>query len=226
MFIDSPDRSTLRQGDIISDVLFPLPRLNSSFTFLGRFRERVKDEVYLDALTETYNKNNWLIAHVQSQFSYCAVLSQCCDVSISKDRPPPSFVLCRMLPVPDALRRGDFQTLRDNIDPYGADVTQKPFFRLFYIEHEKGLAHDFIVDYAQVMTVAWKDYDQMLQKKTLQMDDISRAKFRVKAGASLGRPAKEDVDAGLADPWSPVPASAPSFLNRLSRAARVLAGIE
>jgi hypothetical protein len=226
MFIDSPERSTLRQGDIIADVLFPLPRLTSNFTFLGKFREKIKDDVCLDALTETYNKNNWLIAHVQSQFSYCAVLSQCCDVNISKDKPPPSFVLCRMLSVPDALRRGDFQALKHNIDPYGSDVTQRPFFRLFYIEHEISLPHDFVVDYAQVMTVAWKDYDQILKKKVLQMDDVNRAKFRVKAGASLGRPAKEDIDAGLADPWSPIPASRQSFLSRLNRAARVLAGIE
>ena len=131
-----------------------------------------------------------------------------------------------MLSVPDALRRGDFQALKHNIDPYGSDVTQRPFFRLFYIEHEISLPHDFVVDYAQVMTVAWKDYDQILKKKVLQMDDVNRAKFRVKAGASLGRPAKEDIDAGLADPWSPIPASRQSFLSRLNRAARVLAGIE
>ena len=58
-----------------------------------------------------------------------------------------------------------------------------------------------MADFAQVVTIDWGAYSVVLQKRIFQLDDRTRAKFRIKAGQHLGRPAKEDLDAGLADPW-------------------------
>jgi hypothetical protein len=54
-----------------------------------------------------------------------------------------------------------------------------------------------------VLSCPWADYELILLRKKLQLDALGRNKFRVKAGAWYGRPPKEDVDAGLADPWNP-----------------------
>ncbi len=231
MFVENADPATLRQGDILGNVPFPLPPTKSEeLIYLGTPKEVGREGIKLEPLVREIGRKraHWLTAHVPVAISFCAVLSQCCELDPKQVSPPPSFALCRLVPVPDSIRnrRDLYEVLRQNVDPYG-DV--RPFFLLFYVGSHPRLAGEYVADYGQTMTVRWGDYQVALRKKVLEMDDISRAKFRVKAGACFGRPTQEEVDAGIADPWRvDRPAARPRepLRERLVRASRVLLGKE
>ncbi|HTQ53185.1 MAG TPA: hypothetical protein VMI94_01925 [Bryobacteraceae bacterium] len=229
MFVEHYDPTGLRQGDIIADVSFPLSRLQSKPKFLGALKQGTGQDVQLDADTELIGKSWWLTAQIHAVVGYCAVLSTDCDVAPKQKPPPPSFVLCRLVPVPDGVKKNQalLKTLMANVDPYGSD---RPFYQLFYVgNHSRLGAEEYVADYGMTMTVAWKDYDAVLKRKTLELDDETRAKFRVKAGAYFGRPTPEDVEAGLGDPWKAGPErprSAQPFRQRIFRAWQVLKGEE
>src|SRR5438309_1445300 len=102
MFIENPDLNTLRQGDIVAKIPFPLPPLGSSdLTFLGAYAELGGGATRFGPRTETIRKTDWFTGHVPVAITYCAVLSQCCDVDSRQNPPPPTFVLCRLAPLPD-----------------------------------------------------------------------------------------------------------------------------
>jgi hypothetical protein len=207
MFTATPDTpACLRQGDIIADVFFPLPRFAntkvlSSYTS-GRETEVTLSagEVYLEPIVETPEgaKRSYVSGVVQGFFAHAAVLSQCCDCD--RKRPKPSFLLCRILLV-DEKRFHNIENLRANVDPY--DASTKPHFQFFYYGTVPELAGECIADYAHVFAVPWADYNVILNRKRFQLNDIDRNKFRVKAGAWFGRPPDEDVKLGLTDPWHP-----------------------
>ncbi|HEV7673283.1 MAG TPA: hypothetical protein VGQ12_02005 [Candidatus Angelobacter sp.] len=197
MFVDL-DTSTLRQGDIIAEMPFPLVRLDRKTRFWGTYVRESGGRVDLEAETETFRSRPWMLAQVHAAISFCAVLSQCCDVAAAQDHPPPAFLLCRLVPVNDGMRKNPsaYSTLKENIDPWG---TGRPFFSLFYVGMPAALDKEYVADYGQVMTVVWSDYGAVLRRKILQMDDLNRAKFRIKASAHIGRVAKEDE--GIGYPW-------------------------
>lgn len=224
MFIESADRTTLRQGDIVSGVHFPLSRMDALPKVVGTYARGGGQHVDLKAVTEQIGKSFWLLAQMHAVVSFCAVLSQDCDVVAKQDPPPRTFLLCRLIPVPEAIRRKEslYQALEQNLDPYGG---QRPFYQLFYIGKHAGLDEEYVADYGQVMTVIWKDYSAVLRNKILQMDDLNRAKFRVKAGAHFGRATDEEKTAGLDDPWRNEPQEsrpAEALPQRLVRACRIV----
>jgi hypothetical protein len=143
-------------------------------------------------------RRDYIWANLQGFFSRAAVLSQCCD--IDKKHPKTTFVLCRIMRL-DEKRFQNLESLRANADPYNANTRGHQQF--FYFGEIPGLEGEYIADFAQVLSCPWADYELILLRKRLQLDAGSRNKFRVKAGAWSGRPPKEDVDAGLADPWNP-----------------------
>lgn len=199
MFVENPDPTALRQGDIVTEVPFPLARLDRKLPFLGTIKDGSGENVRLDAITEQIGKSYYLVGQVHTVSSFCAVLNQCCDVDPKQAPPPPSFLLCRVISVPEGLRRSEhFEALKANVDPYG---TAKAHYRLFYLGILPGLDDEFIADYGLCMTVAWRDYNQVLKRKIAEMVDLTRSMFRVKAGAYFGRPTAEEVDAGIANPY-------------------------
>jgi hypothetical protein len=227
MFVDLFERTTLRQGDVIEDVLFPLSRMQAKLKFLGTRKTGTGQlNVVLDADREQIGKSLFFTAQMNVAPSFCAVLSQDCDVDSSQNPPPPSFAMCRLVPVPEGMKRNQqrYEALRANIDPYGGG---RPFYQLFYVGTHPRLGNtEYLADYGMPMAVAWADYNTLLARKLLEMDDITRAKFRVKAGAYLGRPSQEDIDAGLANPWEPesrIPLTE-SFGRRIARAYKTLLG--
>jgi hypothetical protein len=225
MFIENPDLNTLRQGDIVANVPFPLPPLKSGeLTFLGSYAE-LGGAARFEPRTETIRRTDWFTGHVPVAIACCAVLSQCCDVDSRQNPPPPTFVLCRLAPLPDSIRRRTdlYNILTENVDPYGSS---RPYFSLFHVGFHSRLGAEYVADYGQPMTVRWGDYGAVLRRKVLEMDDISRAKFRVKAGAYLGRPTREEIDAGIADPWRSDESRriAESVRDRLRRAWHVAIG--
>jgi hypothetical protein len=203
MFAQKTDPTTLRQGDIITDVVFPLARMDSPTLLLGVHKEGTGENVTLAGKTEQIGRSHYLLGQIHVVSGLCAVLSQCCDVDSKQDPPPPSLLLCRVLQVPEGLRRSkQFEALKANVDPYG---TERPHYRLFYLGNLPDFPDEYLVDYGLCMTVAWRDYNQVLRRKILEMDDLTRSKFRVKAGAYFGRATSEEVTAGIADPWHTLP---------------------
>lgn len=224
MFAQNPDVTTLRQGDIIADVLFPLARMDKPVVFLGTYSETSGQ---LEPVTEQTRKSRYQLAQLHATVTLCAVFSQDCDVDPKQERPPPAFVLCRVAQVPQSIINSPgYANLRENANPYGES---RPYFQFFYFGALPGREGLFFADYGQVMTVSWTDYRHVLKKKILELEDVERSKFRVKAGAHVGRPSNEEIAAGIADPWrqhEETPPKAVPLGRRLSRAWRVIKGQE
>jgi hypothetical protein len=219
MPFDQLDGNTLRQGDIVADVPFPLLRLDKKPKFLGTFKRGKGEHVELDAAIEPIKKRPWLVSLVPTSISFCCVLSQCCDVASNQNPPPPSFVVCRLVPVTSGMRNAEnYEGLRNNIDPFGAG---HPYYQLFHIGHEPPLDEEYVADFGQAASISWLDYDAILKRKILQLDDLERSKFRIKAGAYFGRTPVEDKH--LAYPWEPIlPPPTKRLSERMAEAWRVL----
>ncbi len=207
MFAEAHDvPPSLRQGDIIENVFFPLPRVGTT-RFLALYDSGTETRIGLQSSELNFSpvvdrpegaKRDYIWANVQGFFSYAAVLSQCCDVD--KKHVKTSFVLCRVQKL-DESRFQNVENLRRNVDPY--DSSARAHHQFFCFGVLPGLEGEFIADFAQVLSVPWADYSLVLARKRHQLDPLNRNKFRVKAGAWYGRVPKDDADAGLEDPWAP-----------------------
>lgn len=198
MFVESPDLTTLRQGDVIADVVFPLVRMDRPTVFLGTYN---KATGCLEPIVEETRRSQYQYAQVGATATLGAVFSQDCDVDPRQDHPPPAFLLCRVMQVWDALLRSPgYPTLQQNIDPYGEG---RPYYKFFYLGEIPGRESVFLADYSQVVTISWADYKHVLGRKILELEPLERSKFRVKAGAHIGRPTSEEIADGIADPWHP-----------------------
>jgi hypothetical protein len=205
MFVETSDMTTLRQGDVISDVLFPLVRMDKPTVFLAAYN---RASGRLEPITEETRRSRYQHAQVGAAVSLAAVFSQDCDVDSRQEHPPPAFLLCRVIQVWDSLLRSPgYRSLQENIDPYGEG---RPYFQLYYLGEIRGQDGVFLADYSQVVTVSWADYNHVLGKKLLELDKVSRSKFRVKAGAHIGRPTAEEIADGIGDPWHPVEVRPPT----------------
>jgi hypothetical protein len=227
MFTAECDSSSLKQGDIIKDVIFPIARPDT-LRVISRAVGIAAGKVLVEAVLEGSDKRPYHLVQVQGVPMICAVLSQCCDVVQSQNPPPPAFVLCKVVPVPKNIRKhqGSYDALTANLDPYG---DRKAFFQNFWFGKIAGLDSEYMADFGQVMTVSWMDYDYTLKNKIAELDDLNRARFRVKVGAHFGRVTEEDKAAGFEDPYGrpdrPVPPRAP-YSEKFKQAMRLLAGRE
>jgi hypothetical protein len=220
MFVNPPDMTELRQGDVIRDIVFPIARIGKT-QFLANPTGTKDGKLLLEPLEDQSGKRPIFHALVQASLCHCVVLSQCCDVQRSKNPPPIGFLLVKLVPIMESMRR-NYDILKANGDPY-LEGTHS-FIHLFWIGIWEELGPiEYVADFGQAMLVVWKDYDATLARKTLQMDDSTRSKFRVKAGAHFGRVTKEDRDAGLEDPYDPQEFE--SLIQRFRRALRVARGI-
>jgi hypothetical protein len=199
MFIETVDRSTLRQGDVVRDIVFPIARFDST-RVLGKPVRQEDGSSGIDVVSEGSPERPYQIIQVQGTLGFCAVLSQCCDVDASQNPPPHSLVLCKVLPVPKSIakRQSSHDTLIANLDPYG---DRKAFIGNFWFGSIPGETWEFMADFGQVMTAPWADYSQVLSRKIAELEDLHRAKFRVKVGAHFGRVTEEDRAAGFEDPY-------------------------
>jgi hypothetical protein len=205
MFAEKHDAPpSLRQGDLIDTVFFPLPRIGTT-RFIAQYQSGTEANIQLASAEINFNpvierpegaRRDYIWANVQGFFSHAAVLSQCCD--IDRNHPKTSFVLCRVQKL-DPKRFQQIENLRANVDPY--DPSTRAHHQFYCYGSVPGLDGEFIADFAQVLSIPWADYNLVLARKRHQLDPLNRNKFRVKAGAWFGRPPKEDTEAGLADPW-------------------------
>lgn len=199
MFVQQPDLTCLKQGDVLRDVVFPIARVDST-RILGRAKYPAPGQFEVEAILDGTAQRPHHIFQVQGTTVPCAVLSQCCDVVKNQEPPPHSFVLCKLISVPKSIRKHQpsYDVLRANVDPYG---DRKAFLSNFWFGPLPLLGGEYMAEFAQVMTASWTDYEALLRHKVGELDDLNRAMFRVKIGAHFGRVAPEDKDAGYEDPY-------------------------
>ncbi len=207
---------SLRQGDVIESVYFPLTR-PPFLKYLAAYASGAGTDIKLEPVIETPqgSRVKYLQSVCHGLVAHGSVLSQCCD--LDKKHPKASFSLCRLMPF-DRARYKNVDALINNIDPWGLE---NPHYQFFYLGEIEGLAGEWLADFGLLMSLSWSDYDLILRKKVHQLDDLNRNRFRVKVGAFFGRPAEEDRAAGLANPYKPLAPDRPSFSKRLRNYIRI-----
>jgi hypothetical protein len=207
---------SLRQGDIIANVFFPLPR-PGLLKYLAIYSSGSGTDIRVEPFVETPlgSKKRYVQAISYGVVSHGAVISQCCD--LDKRHPKTSFSLCRLIPFEQARYR-NVQALINNIDPWGPENAH---FQFFYFGPIDGLEGEHLADFGLLSSFGWPDYDLILNKKVHQLDDLNRNKFRVKVGAFFGRPTDEDFTAGLGNPYGPVAPATRTLFQRVRAYLRI-----
>lgn len=117
--------------------------------------------------------------------------------------------LGRLRPISNDIRRNTdgFASLQANKDP--RDQLDHGYLDYFYMEPHALLQNtDWIVEFAQVVSIPASDIGLMLRKKILQIDDRTRVKFKIKLAFTLGR--TNDDEEGLENPWQEPAQQAPN----------------
>jgi len=205
MFVEDVDMACLRQGDVLRDIPFPL--LDSSkLAFLGRTTLDASraETPSLASISHTHREDpNWLTAQVPVRLSWGAVLSQCCDLEPRNERIlVPTFLVARLRPIPKSILANPqlLASLKRNKDP--RNTADPGYINFFYIPPHPALANcEWVVDYNQAIALPSTEFPGILRKKTLQMDNESRVKFKIKLVMSLARLTEEEREAGLENPW-------------------------
>lgn len=205
---DSPP--SLRQGDVIADVFFPLTR-PSLLRYLATYESGSGTHLRLQPLIEVPvgSRKEYVQSLSHGVVAHGAVMNQCCD--LDRRHPKLSFSLCRLI-LFERDRYKHVDALINNIDPWGPE---NPHFEFFYIGQIDGLEGEYLADFGLLTSFGWSDYNFILGKKLHQLNDLNRNKFRVKVGAFWSRPPEEDVQTGMANPYEPAVPAAPAFLQRL-----------
>jgi hypothetical protein len=204
------DVATLRQGDILEGIPFPLLD-HRTLQLLGNIQTD-RDFNGAPEITPATHKQRedreWLTALVPVRFGLCIVLSNCCDLEPQEGRiSAPVFNLARVHPIPENLRNNPdlFASLRANKDP--RDPNDPGYIDFFYLEPHALLQNrDWRVHYNQVTTLPTSSIAPvLLRKKILQLDDRTRMKFKIKLGFTLMRVNDEERRLGLENPWQEAP---------------------
>jgi|SRR6185437_3372886 len=210
------DPPSLRQGDVIANVFFPLTKPDL-LKYLATYGSGSGTDMKLEPSIEIPpgSRKEYAQSLCHGIVAHGAVISQCCD--LDKKHPKASFSLCRMVLLERARYR-NIEALIDNIDPWGPE---KAHFQFFYYGQIQGMEGEYVADLGLLTSLGWSDYDLILRKKVHQLDDLNRNKFRVKAGAFFGRPAGEDIEAGLANPYAAAEPVTPSMFKRVRNFFRI-----
>jgi hypothetical protein len=202
---DGFDLASLRQGDILEGVPFPLLD-NAKLQLLGDIAPD-QDFSSVPPLTPSLHRHRedpeWTTASCPVRFGHCAILTTCCDLEPRNGKiQAHAVVLARLRPIPADIRRTPelFESLSANKDP--RDRTDPGFIDQFYLEpHDLLAGQDWKVQFNQVVCLPTTDITRLLRKKILQLDDRTRMKFKIKLGFTFMRANPEELAAGLDNPW-------------------------
>jgi hypothetical protein len=199
------DIASLRQGDILEGVPFPLMD-HGKMQVLGAIsqdRDFNAIPVISPKTHQHRDDREWVTAIAPVRFGFCAVLSNCCDLEPRDGKVlAHAVVLARLRPIPNDIRNNAewFGSLRANKDP--RDRQNAGYIEWFYLEpHELLMGQDWRVHFSQVVALPTTDITLLLRKKILQLDDRTRMKFKIKLGFTFMRDNEDERVAGLLDPW-------------------------
>lgn len=205
MFVQDADIGCLRQGDILAGVPFPLLCLKEVLILGTMVPDRSQDALpILEAFTRVRRDDpNWLTCQMPVRLSFCAVVSQCCDLEPRHGKIlMPAFSVARLIPVPAGILADPqrLASLRGNKDP--RNVADPGYINFFHVPaHERVDDKEWVVDYNQMTAIPGAEFPAILKRKVLQMEDQWRVRFKIKLAASLSRLTEEEGDAGFENPW-------------------------
>lgn len=205
MFLEVADTTCLRQGDILEGIPFPRLAL-AEVRVVGQIlpEESQPSIPKLSAVTTTHRDDpNWLTAQLPVRLSYCAVITQCCDLEPRNSQlRMPAFAVARLIPIPKSIREDPqrLSSLESNKDPRkGSDPG---YINFFYVLPQDRLERTpWVVDFNQTACIPGREFPAILARKILQMQDDSRVKFKIKLATCLARLTDEERNARLEDPW-------------------------
>lgn len=199
------DATSLRQGDILAGVPFPLLE-HGKIQVLGGIDQEYDYSGLPTISPKTHAHRTdagWITVQIPSRFGLCAVLSNCCDLELRNGRIQTHAVtLARLRPISDDIRNDAerFVSLQANRDP--RDQQNPGYVDFFYLPpHALLEGRDWNVHFSQVVTLPTSDHALLLRKKLIQLDDRTRVKFKIKLAYGLGRINDDEIAAGLTNPW-------------------------
>ena len=199
------DAMSLRQGDILAGIPFPLMDA-AKMQILGTTAPEYPFNglPVISPTTIAHREDpQWVLAQVPVRFCLCAVLSNCCDIEPRGGGRPQGLGvnLARLREISVDIRNNAarFQSLTANKDPRSADPG---YIDYFYLQpHDLLDGRDWRVHYSQSVTIPISDFALLLRKKILQLNDRERMKFKIKLAATYGRANDDELEAGLENPW-------------------------
>jgi hypothetical protein len=204
MFLEDADKTCLRQGDIIANVLYPL-MVTEDIRFMGVMDSNDLENKPLPFRADTplYRNLPCLTCQLNIRIGYAAIVSNCCDIEPENNRirRTHNFVLARLISIPAGIDRdpNNLESLKANRNPLNLEGGPGHINRFYIPAHELLEGLEWIVDYNQVLTMPSSEFPEILKRKILQMDEDSRIRFKVKLAASFGRFSPEEQASG--HPW-------------------------
>ncbi|PWU04162.1 MAG: hypothetical protein C5B51_17325 [Terriglobia bacterium] len=217
------DKASLRQGDILKNVLYPLI-VSADARFLGSIHRSgdlsaiLKPEQQLSVEEPKDDTAEGIRAEAEEigvrkipawkcqlfvRFGFAAVISQCCDIEPTSERRitrQQTIALARVVGIPPGPAKdpAKLESLRAN--KYPMNPENKGYLNYFYLPANERLdGRDWIVDYSQVLSIPVSEFPGILERKVLQMTDDARIRFKMKLAASYGRLMPEEEESG--HPW-------------------------
>ena len=189
MFIDPPSKQELRQGDILTDIYFPITpcRVPTVFSGIEQTTDGAGEPISLTPLIEKSGNFDCYPARVLLIKTPGILVSQCCDVEFSNRAGSIKrryLVVAPLTEVPESLKK-DRQTFESLI--------QNPLDRLlnyFYVPQTEPLTTDYLADFSRIVSIPAADATFVLSRKVLQMTDEMRVRLKVKFSTFFGRPSE------------------------------------
>jgi len=197
MFIEQPDMTCLRQGDILGGLPFPVLR-SGKVSFVGKVDPlTLADATFVPQAEES--RGRLYSIQTPARIVLAAVISQCCDIAPrrgGKIEGQHTIALARLVPVPDRARSDaeSLASLRDNTNPY---TSTPSYLGLFYLPaHPSLYDEEWVVDYSQPFCIPAAELPAALKRKFLQMTDDARVRFKIKLAHFYGRLTDEETSMG------------------------------
>ena len=200
MFVDSPDLTCLRQGDILANI--PFPQIVTRRTlFLGAASLERPGDLSFNPHSPTVRELPMYTCQVESRIAFAIIISQCCDLEPREGNriEQPTIALARLAPIPRGIVESptSIAALRSNSDPR---VPGASYLNLFYVPSRPELhGKEWMVDFGQTASIPSNEFPAILGRKVLQMTDDSRIRFKIRLSASFARFTEEEWSSG--HPW-------------------------
>jgi hypothetical protein len=208
MFIDQPDQTCLRQGDILANIAFP-QLATAKTAFLGSASLHAPGELRFAPHLKEVRRQQMYTCQVETRIGFGTIITQCCDLAPREGNriEQPTIALARLVPVPAGILNDSdaIMELRSNSDPRQPGAG---YLNLFYVERHEQLGNqELMIDFGQVFSIPANEFPAILVTKVLQMTNDARIRLKMRLAASFARFTDEEYESG--HPWLNPPEAVP-----------------
>lgn len=184
-------RQTLRQGDIIKGIVHGKPTCSPAMLCDVSSASSISKKTYKHSET---NKTWTAMYPAVTGSGLCVVLSQCCELDLHDGACKATNILLSPLQeiTPGYLKKDQvrFERIKQNIPDTDASA-------YWFEAVPKSCNNPLLGEFSNIFSVPGGSYTWLLGGKVAQLSDVERVKFKTKLALFLGRPTKEEEDAGL-----------------------------